>query len=318
MNVVPAEASSLNPLLSIVIPVRGKANELWFTLQGLVHAGFDEDVEILVVDNEPSEEVRAVCDYFGRPCLRYVEAGEVKGVNYPRSVGAHCSRGLWLLILDSHVLLKPDAWQILRERILQDVYPPRALIHFGVSFGAPVVWGAYKLTLEKNFWGTWHHLVDPVKTEPYPIAATGNWSLLMRRDDWHAVGGLNPEFRGYGGDEIYLQLKVWRSGGQVLLDPSLVGSHWSGPRAYRVEGLELLINTAIAGRIVVGSSFLDRYGPGLGSYYGGNGYSQDAIEQALQLGVSRAESSPECLQTDAWPLSFDDVLSLWDERSIAR
>jgi glycosyltransferase involved in cell wall biosynthesis len=306
----------LSPLVSVVIPVRGKANELWFTLQGLVYAGFNEDVEVLVVDNDPSEDVRLVCDYFSRPWLRYLEAGDVKGVNYPREVGARHARGVWLLILDSHVLLKPGTWEVLRERIQQGIYPPGSLVHFGVSFGSPHVWGAYRLTLNQNFWGTWHHLVEPGWTQPYPIAATGNWSILTRCEDWRAIGGLNPEFRGYGGDEIYLQLKYWRFGGQVLLDPALVGSHWSGPRAYRVEGLELLINTAIAGRVVVGPSFLDRYGQSLAAHFSVGGCSQAAIAQALQDGVSKAEQSPECSQIQDWPRSFDDVLTLWDQQSI--
>ena len=63
------QSSSGAPLLSIVIPVRGKANELWFTLQGLMHAGFNEHVEILVVDNEPSADVREVCEYFQGPAF---------------------------------------------------------------------------------------------------------------------------------------------------------------------------------------------------------------------------------------------------------
>jgi len=189
------------PLLSLVIPVRGKANELWFTLQGLMHAGFDEQVEILVVDNDPSAEVRDVCEYFSRPCLRYVEAGEIKGVNYPRSVGASQARGEWLMVLDSHVLMQPGSWAQIRKRIAEGIYPHRALIHFGVSFGAPVVWGAYRLTFDTNFWGTWHHLVPEDAQQPYPIAATGNWAFLTRLSDWKLCGGFNEEFRGYGGDE---------------------------------------------------------------------------------------------------------------------
>ena len=62
------------PWLSIVIPVRGKENELWFTLQGLLNAGLEAGIEVLVVDNEPSKDVRDVCESFGRPGLRYLEA----------------------------------------------------------------------------------------------------------------------------------------------------------------------------------------------------------------------------------------------------
>ena len=135
-----------DPVLSIVIPVRGKPNELWFTLQGLLHAGFQDQVEILVVDNDPSQEVREVCEYFSRPILRYIEAGEIKGVNYPRSVGADNARGQWLMMLDSHVLMEPGSYTTILNRIKMNCYPPRSLVHCGVSFGAPAVWGSYRLT----------------------------------------------------------------------------------------------------------------------------------------------------------------------------
>ena len=310
------QSSSGAPLLSIVIPVRGKANELWFTLQGLMHAGFNEHVEILVVDNEPSADVREVCEYFSRPCLRYVEAGEIKGVNYPRSVGASQARGEWLLVLDSHVLMQPGSWAQIRDRIESGAYPPRALIHFGVSFGAPLVWGAYRLTFDTNFWGTWHHLVPADAQQPYPIAATGNWAFLTRLSDWQLCGGFNEEFRGYGGDEIYLQLKYWRAGGQVLLDPLVCGSHWSGPRAYTSTPLELIVNTAIAGRVVVGEGFMDRYGRSLSAYYQERGVAADVVGYSLSSGVSKAERSAEIALPAAWPLSFDDVLSFWSQTGV--
>ena len=299
------------PWLSIVIPVRGKENELWFTLQGLLNAGLEAGIEVLVVDNEPSKDVRDVCELFGRPGLRYLEAGTVKGVNYPRSFGASVARGQWLLMLDSHVLMKPGSFALLRERIRSGVYPAKSLIHFGVSFGSPEIWGAYRLTLESNFWGTWHHLVDTNEQDPYPIGATGNWALLTRLSDWVSIGGFNDAFRGYGGDEIYLQLKYWQSGGQVLLDPQVSGSHWSGPRAYGVTPMELVVNTAIAGRVVVGSSFLARFGDALVAHYCDKGMKSDAVRSALHRGVLQAQLSDELTTPRQWSRSFDDVLAHW-------
>ena len=309
-------ADQAAPWLSIVIPVRGKENELWFTLQGLLNAGLEDGIEVVVVDNDPSDHVRDVCESFGRSCLRYVEAGEVKGVNYPRSVGASEARGEWLMMLDSHVLMRPGSFALMRERILEGAYPEKSLIHFGVSFGSPEVWGAYRLTLHTNFWGTWHHLVEPNALNPYPIGATGNWAFLTRISDWNVMGGFNEAFRGYGGDEIYLQLKYWRSGGQVLLDPQVSGSHWSGPRAYHVTPLELVVNTAIAGRVVVGSSFLERFGEALLEHYVQKGLQGDHVRSALHRGVLQAQLSEELQAPKQWRLSFDDVLAHWRDSKI--
>jgi hypothetical protein len=303
-------------LLSIVIPVRGRENELWFTLQGILHAGFQDRVEVIVVDNEPSQAVRDVCDYFARPMLRYIEAGEIKGVNYPRSVGAKAAKGAWLMMLDSHVLMAPGSFDIILDRINSGCYPPRALVHCGVSFGGPEVWGSYRLTLDTNFWGTWHHLVRADAHLPYPIAATGNWCFMTRLSDWHRCGGLNEAFRGYGGDEIYLQLKYWRSGGQVLLDPLLKGCHWSGPRAYSTASTELIVNTAIAGRVVVGEAFASRFLESLVSCYRDRGVDAAVARESVRQGIALAEQSGELALATQWPLTFDEVLSRWKQHQI--
>ena len=220
------------------------------------------------------------------------------------------------MMLDSHVLMRPGSFALLRERIRSGVYPVKSLIHFGVSFGSPEIWGAYRLTLESNFWGTWHHLVDENELDPYPIGATGNWALLTRLSDWVSMGGFNDAFRGYGGDEIYLQLKYWQSGGQVLLDPQVSGAHWSGPRAYGVTPLELVVNTAIAGRVVVGSSFLSRFGDALVAHYCEMGLQSDVVRSALHRGVLQAQLSDELKTPKQWLLSFDDVLAHWRDANI--
>ena len=303
-------------LLSIVIPVRGRENELWFTLQGLLHAGFHDRVEFIVVDNEPSKAVRDVCDYFARPMLRYIEAGDVKGVNYPRSVGAGAAKGAWLMMLDSHVLMAPGSCSTIMERINSDIYPARSLVHCGVSFGGPQVWGSYRLTLEKNFWGRWHYLVRSDTQLPYPIAATGNWCFITRLADWHSCGGLNDAFRGYGGDEIYLQLKYWRAGGQVLLDPLLKGCHWSGPRAYGIASTELIVNTAIAGRVVVGEGFASQFLEALSASYVERGVDIDLARALVAKGIGLAEQSSDLEIAKQWSLSFDDVLACWRQHQI--
>jgi hypothetical protein len=185
-----------------------------------------------------------------------------------------------------------------------------------VSFGAPEVWGSYRLTLESNFWGTWHYLLRPDAQIPYPIAATGNWFFITRLMDWQHCGGFNEAFRGYGGDEIYLQLKYWRAGGQVLLDPLLRGYHWSGPRSYSIASTELIINTAIAGRVVVGESFASRFHESMAAFYQKRGTDIALAREAVAQGIALAEQSSELNSTKQWQLSFDEVLAHWQKNHI--
>ena len=304
------------PLVSVIIPVRGKPNELWFTLQGLAHAGFGEASEIIVVDNEPDGDVEEVCRYYDRPWLRYIPAGEVASVNYPRTVGAEQATGDWLLTIDSHVLLQPGTFDDLSKRIAAGSYPEGALVHFGISFGGPNVYGGYRLTLEENFWGAWELLLPEGCADPYHVAASGNWALLTRRADWQRLGGFNPGFRGYGGDEIYIQLKYWRQGGQVLLDPALRGCHWSGKRGYSFDLDAFLRNVALGGRIVVGDEFLERFAEPLERFYSPRAGHPDLVGEALRAGAAMAEGHLETRQLDAAPLTFDDVRSLWQRLNV--
>jgi len=80
--------------------------------------------------------------------------------------------------------------------------------------------------------------------------------------------------------------------------------------------LELIVNTAIAGRVVVGEDFMDRYGSSLSAYYQERGVAADVVGYSLSSGVSKAERSAEITLPAAWPLSFDDVLSFWKQTGV--
>jgi hypothetical protein len=109
------------PGISIVIACRDEADTLWFTLHSLqMHTRGPlverDGMEIVVADNDPGAKtcgrtVEEVCAGFAKARfpVRYLAAGEVKSVFYPRNQGAAAAEGEHLISLDSHVLLAPYA-----------------------------------------------------------------------------------------------------------------------------------------------------------------------------------------------------------------
>jgi glycosyltransferase involved in cell wall biosynthesis len=311
-------------MLSIIIPCRGEANLLWFTLQSLAFDDLD-DVEIIVVDNGPSDEVMRVCLEFGHP-VRYVADVAVQSPYYPRNVGASVAKGEWLLFLDAHVLLNPGAIDTIKSRICPGAvldgacYPPLSMVHFPVGFRNQKTWyGHYKLTLAKNFWGEWGPTSKGVLTGrsgTYPIGASGIWAFLTRKADWEAVGGFNPNFTGYGGGEVYLQLKYWRMGGQVLLDPAIWGVHWSAPRTYAANWRDRIRNVGIGGTAVVGPSFWKRFEDGLVAHYVSKGVVDAEARTWLREGTNLGLEEADWLAEQA-KFSYDEVLELWKREHVA-
>jgi len=247
--------------LSIIIPVRGSPNELWFTLQSLcIHQSVREhgDVEIIVADNDPviprGKKVNQAEDIVRGLNLgdraRWIDAHHVKSPYYPRDTGAAHATGDWLLFLDSHVLLSPG----FIAGLLDDLYGyhPETITHYPVTFRYPTrKYGHYDLesVMTTTFWGLWKHLARNTDT-PYPIGASGIWAYCVRRDFYEFIGGFNPHFEGYSGGEPYLDLKAWNLGAGVFLDPRRHGAHWSGPRSYSANYKDRVRNFALAVSVV--------------------------------------------------------------------
>jgi hypothetical protein len=73
-------------------------------------------------------------------------------------------------------------------------------------------------------WGTWAE--DPrakdIEGEPFEIPMQGMGLFASRRDAWL---GFNPEFRGFGGEEGYIQEKYRQAGHRTLCLPFLRWMH---------------------------------------------------------------------------------------------
>lgn len=311
------------PGISIVIACRDEADTLWFTLQSLeMHTRGSlverAGMEIVVGDNDPGAKtcgktVKEVCAAFAdaRFPVRYVAAGEVKSVFFPRNKAAAAARGEHLLFLDSHVLLTPYAIEALhrlflnRSRLATHVPKPDLyMAHIPIAFDHPKsLFGPYKLRLRDDFWGEWtpmSKLHPPASgtggMKVDPIAASGLWCYSTPKSAWENVRGYNPYFLGYAGGEVYLELKYWLLGGHVVLvqgpegeSEPVSGVHWSAPRRYQVPLNEAVRDTLLAVSVVA-PDCLDAVGDSLREKWKMDGRLLALLrEEGIRAGEEEAE-----------------------------
>lgn len=187
----------------------------------LHHSEVFDDAEILILDNHPRGQESAALAKFARASskVRYVPYEKVNSTAV-RDVLFREAAGEVVVVLDSHVLLAAGAL-----RALLDYYDDPA--HAGdmvqgpllSSDGTTIVATHMVPEFAKAMYGHWgmdERGLDPAGPA-FEIELHGLGTFAMRRDAWP---GLNPLFRGFGGEEGYIHEKVRRAGGRVVCLPA--------------------------------------------------------------------------------------------------
>lgn len=217
------------PSLCVGLATYDDYDGAWFTIQAicLYQREVLRDVSFVVVDNHPegpaADALRSLGDFV--PGYRYVPFDGFAGTSV-RDLVFREARSEIVCCVDSHVLLFPGALAALQEwfaqrpdsrDLLQGPIAWDDLCH-GTSHMEPV-WRA-------GMFGVWAADGMPgVSTEPFEIPLQGLGLFACRRAAWP---GINPRFRGFGGEEGYLHEKVRRGGGRVLCHPALRWLHRFG------------------------------------------------------------------------------------------
>jgi glycosyltransferase involved in cell wall biosynthesis len=93
------------PVVSVVVPTRGRAAYLEVTLDSLLAQRTATAHEILVVDDGADDATREVAG--SRPGVRYVAHERRRGLNAARNTGVRESRGQLVAFVDDDVLVPP-------------------------------------------------------------------------------------------------------------------------------------------------------------------------------------------------------------------
>jgi glycosyltransferase involved in cell wall biosynthesis len=88
------------PLVSVIIPVYNRKDLLPRTLKSIVNQTY-KHLEILVIDDGSSEDIKSVADSFNDPRIRYFRHNRNKGVAAARNTGLKEAKGDFIAFLDS-------------------------------------------------------------------------------------------------------------------------------------------------------------------------------------------------------------------------
>lgn len=202
---------------TIGMPSYNNLAEVFFTVQSLRLHHDLTDCEIVVVDNYGDPALKSFIKNSGGDTVRYHKYTEVQGVSAAKNEIFKVARGEYVLIIDSHILIKPGAL---------DFTPPGDDMIQG-----PLLKGDFKNYLcewvpewRSGMWGKWAPPV-PVKDlskDPFEIWAQGAGFFAVKRESWL---GFNPRFRGFGAETGYIQEKYRKAGRKVWCYPNMVWVH---------------------------------------------------------------------------------------------
>ena len=112
------------PKVSVIIPTHNRAHFIADTIQSVLDQTFS-DFEIIVVDNESTDNTKQVVDGFKDSRIKYIYQ-ENRGVANARNNGIKASSGEYIAFLDSDDMWLPENLE-LKVKML-DSYPDAALV----------------------------------------------------------------------------------------------------------------------------------------------------------------------------------------------
>jgi hypothetical protein len=220
----------MNKLLTIGMATYDDYDGVFFSIQSLrmFHALCKtSDVEFVVLDSNPDGE-------HGKCCKSFIE-NQVRG-KYIAHRGINSSfnkykivdeaSGKYILIIDCHVLIEKDGIKKLLEYfyhnanckdLLQGPLLYDDLKNISTHFDP--VWRGDMY----GIWGTNKEAYDAGL--PFEIPMQGMGLLAFEKSAWK---GINPHFKGFGGEEGYISEKFRQNGGKNLCLPFLKWNHRFG------------------------------------------------------------------------------------------
>lgn len=171
-----------------------------------------------------------------------------------RQIGSEKATGKILFFFDNHCLVDKDYFRRTLHNF--DRYGMHMMHSTTRFYTGDITCYEYKLKLEKNFWAeAASHPQDDVR--PYRIAAGGHGGFAVLADTWREVGGYWGGFVGYGGEEMYFDLKMALLGKTNWIDPLVVHYHYAGQRQYpRHYTTDFYRNMMMAANIIGGEDWL--------------------------------------------------------------
>ncbi|HPB47191.1 MAG TPA: glycosyltransferase family A protein, partial [Exilispira sp.] len=91
---------SIDPLVSVIIPVFNRTYELKRALESVVKQSY-RNLEIIVIDDCSSVDIKSIVDFCKDSRINYLRNDSNKGVSFSRNRGIVQSHGEYVAFLDS-------------------------------------------------------------------------------------------------------------------------------------------------------------------------------------------------------------------------
>lgn len=184
-----------------------------------------EDVELIIVDNNPSSNSGKTTQRFANHAkARYIPYTEKASTAIRNEIFANAS-GKYTISMDCHVLFMPNAIESLLDYYNKNpnckdiVQGP--LIYDHLQEHNPST--HFKEGWNHCMYGTWATDKESmIKNEPFEIPMQGLGVFSCETKNWL---GFNENFRGFGGEEGYIHHKFRQAGGKAVCLPQFQWVH---------------------------------------------------------------------------------------------
>lgn len=224
LPVTPAVLAGPLPQVSVIIPTRNRVDLLKTCLSGLADTDYP-DMEVIVVDNDSDDpqtlEFLASLDPSRHRVLRHAGAFNYSAINN-RAVEE--ARGRLLCLLNNDIEVTEPNWlaTMASQAVRGDVgavgarllYPDGRIQHAGVVIGMGNAAGHAHRFLEPDEEGYFHR-----HALPQFVSAVTAACLVVMRNRFLAVGGLDESNFGVAFNDVDLCMRLNQQGWQSLYEP---------------------------------------------------------------------------------------------------
>ncbi|RJG57727.1 glycosyltransferase [Sphingobium terrigena] len=224
LSAKPLDVATALPRISIIVPTRNRVDLLRTCLDGVMSTDYP-DVEVIVVDNDSDDPdtlaYLAALDPKRYQVLRHGGAFNYSAIN---NRAAHAAQGRLLCLLNNDIEVTEPHWlatlatQALRPEVgavgARLLYPDGRIQHAGVVIGIGNAAGHAHRFLRPEAEGYFHRHNLPQFTMAVTAAC-----LVVERDKFLAVGGLNERNFAVAFNDVDLCLRLNKQGWQSLYEP---------------------------------------------------------------------------------------------------
>ena len=197
------------PLVSFIIPVLNGENDIARCLLSIASLRYPvEDYEVVIMDNGSTDRTLQIIQELG--FTAYVEKGVTVGALRNRGVGL--AHGSYIAFVDSDVELTPH-WLQKGLAAFRDLQVVAA--------------GCFPTVPSPSTWvqRTWdiHQRRQSTSDEARPVSWLPSMNLLVRRENFLAVGGFNEQLQT--AEDVDLCYRLGKEG-KILGIPTMEAIHW--------------------------------------------------------------------------------------------